>query len=188
VVTHPLAIRVPPGSAVGLEIMNSDAKATYQGADASARWRAGALRLTAAYAYVDAIRPVIGTVFGTEFEYDTAMVRTAPYTPRHSARLEAALERPGDHLIGVEVRFTGTQAVADSSLAPSRSYATVDARIEKHVRRAVLFARGSNLMNIRQSQYAPVVRTASGAARQFDDNVWAPLEGLVVSAGVRVPY
>jgi outer membrane receptor protein involved in Fe transport len=168
--------------------MNSDADARYQGADASARWREGMLRVTGAYSYVDAIRPIIGTVFGNEFEYDTAMVRAAPYTPNHSARLVAALERAGDGLVGVEVRFVGHQAVADSSLAPSRAYATVDARVEKRVRRAILFARGSNLLDIRQSQYAPVMRRASGAARQFDDNVWAPLDGLVINAGVRITY
>jgi outer membrane receptor for ferrienterochelin and colicins len=188
VVTHPLAVRTPPGSAVGLEILNADANARYQGADASARWRAGALRVTAAYSYVDAIRPIIGTVFGTEFEYDTAMVRQAPYTPRHSGRLETALARGDDQLVGLELRYTGSQAVADSSLAPSRAYATIDARVEKRVSRAILFARGSNLLNVHQSQFAPVVRSASGAARQFDDNVWAPLDGLVVNAGVRFMY
>ena len=188
VVTHPLAVRIPPGSAVGLEIMNADGTARSQGADASARWRAGALRVTAAYSYIDAMRPIIGTIFGTDFEFDTTMARPAPYTPHHSGRVEAALERKDDQLVGLELRLTGLQLVADSSLAPSRAYATVDARVEKRVRRAILFARGSNLLNVRQSQYTPVVRSASGAARQFGDNVWAPLEGLVVNAGVRFTY
>jgi iron complex outermembrane receptor protein len=188
IVTHPLAVRIPPGSAVGLQIVSSDANAKYQGADASARWRSGALRLTAAYSYVDAMRPVIGTVFGTEFEYDTSMVRGAPYTPRHTGRVEAALERANDGLVAVELRYTGAQAVADSSLAPTRAYATVDARVEKHVRDAILFVRGSNLLNVRQSQFTPVVRSASGAARQFSDNVWAPLDGFVLNAGLRFLY
>ncbi|HEY4304920.1 MAG TPA: TonB-dependent receptor [Gemmatimonadaceae bacterium] len=188
VVAHPLAVRIPPGSAVGLEIMNADLDARYLGADAAAIWRASALSVTAAYSYVDATRPMIGTVFGTDFEFDTSMVRAAPYTPRHTGRVEAALERANDGLVGVELRYTGRQEVADSSLAPTRSYVTLDARVEKHVRRAILFARGSNLANVHQSQYAPVVRRSSGAARQFADNVWAPLDGLVVNAGVRFTY
>jgi outer membrane receptor protein involved in Fe transport len=188
VVTRPLAIRIPPGSAVGLEIMNADANARYLGADASARWHSGALAVTAAYSYVDAIRPIIGTIVGEDFEFDTSMVRTAPYTPRHAARLEGTLGRADDQLFGAELRFTGRQAVADSSLAPSRAFATIDARVEKRVRRAILFARGSNLLNVRQSRYTSVLRPASGAARQFADNVWAPLDGLVINAGIRVSY
>jgi iron complex outermembrane receptor protein len=188
VVTHPLAVRIPPGSAAGLDIMNADADARYQGADASARWQSGALGITAAYSYVDATRPIISTIQGVDFEFDSSMARPAPYTPRHTARLGAELGRAGDQLVGVELRFTGRQTVADSALAPSRAYGTVDARVEKRVRRAILFARGSNLLNVRQSQYAPVLRSVSGAARQFADNVWAPLDGLVVNAGVRVAY
>ena len=120
VVTHPLAVRVPPGSAFGLEIMNADLPSRFQGADVSARWHARGLGITAAYSYVDAVRPVIGTIVGVDFEFDTSMVRAAPYTPHHSARLEAALGRADDQLVGLEVRFTGRQTVADSSLAPSR--------------------------------------------------------------------
>jgi outer membrane receptor for ferrienterochelin and colicins len=187
-VAHPLAVRIPPGSAVGLEIMNADGTARSQGADVSARWRAGALRATAAYSYVDASRPNISTVFGNEFEFDTTTTGPVPYTPRHSGRVETALERSGDQLIGLELRVVGKQTVADSSLAPSRAYATFDARAEKHVRGAILFARGSNLLNVRQSQFTPVVRRAAGYARQFGDNVWAPLDGFVLNAGVRFSY
>jgi iron complex outermembrane receptor protein len=188
VVTHPLAVRIPPGSAFGLEIMNAEDDARFQGADASARWHSGALALTAAYSYVDAVRPVIGTIVGPDFEFDTSMVRAAPYTPNHLARLEAALGRADDGLVGAELRFVGRQVVADSSLPPSRAFATIDARAEKRVRGAILFARASNLLDVRQSRYSPVLRRASGAARQFADNVWAPLDGLVVNAGVRLVY
>lgn len=188
IVTHPLAVRIPPGSAFGLEIMNADAPARYLGADASARWNAGALHLTAAYSYLDATRPIIGTITGVDFEFDTSIVRTSPYTPRHSGRVETALGRVDDQLIGVELRFTGLQTLADSSLPPSRTYTTLDARVEKRVRWATVFARGSNLLNVHQAQYAPVLRGAAGASRQFADNVWAPLDGLVVNAGIRLTY
>lgn len=91
VVTHPLGIRIPPGSAVGLDIMNADADARYQGADASAHWQEGALGLTAAYAYMDATQPIITTIQGIDFQFDSSMARPAPYTPRHTARVETTL-------------------------------------------------------------------------------------------------
>jgi iron complex outermembrane receptor protein len=188
VVTNPLAIRIEPGSAIGLQIVNAEEPSRVQGADLSARWRAGAMRVTAAYSYVDAERPMIGTITGADFEFDTTMHRAAPYTPPHTARVEAVHERANDRLIGAELRFTGTQALADSSLAPSRAFVTVDARFEKHVRQAIVFLRGSNLLNVKQSGYAPVLRSSAGAAGQLADNVWAPLEGIVLNAGVRILY
>lgn len=188
IVAHPLAIRIPPGSPIGLQIINADEPARTQGVGLSSTWRARALRVTAAYSYLDATRPVIGVLFGQDFTVDTTMHRATPYTPRHTARLEATLERDNERLIGIEARFTGAQTVADSSLAPGQAFVTIDARFEKHIGRGILFVRGSNLTNVHQAQYAPVLRTASGAAGQWADNVWAPLEGLIVNAGMRVSY
>ena len=117
--------------------------------------------------------------------HDDTLARTAKSS---TARVETTLGHAGEQLVGLQLRFTGRQTLADSSLTPSRAYATIDARVEKRVRRAILFARGSNLLNVRQSQYAPVLRSVSGAARQFADDVWAPLDGFVLNAGVRVAY
>lgn len=188
VVSNPLVVRIPPGASQGMEIRNADEPARTQGADVSMQYRARALRFTANYSYVDAVRPEIGFIVGEDFVDDTTMIRPAPYNPTHSAYFDAAYEKENDRLIGVDVRFTGNQVLADSSLGTSQPYVTIDARIEKHIRRAILFVRGKNLTNVHQRQFAPVLRASSGAAGQWADNVWAPLEGLVVNAGLRLRY
>lgn len=188
VITNPLALRIPPGSTQGFEIRNADESARTQGVDVSMQYRARSLRFTANYSYIDAVRPEIGFIVGADFVDDTTMIRPAPYNPTHSAYFDAAYEKENDRLLGVDVRFTGDQVLADSSLGKSQPWVTVDARLEKHIKRAILFVRGKNLMNVHQLQFAPVLRAASGAAGQWADNVWAPLDGISVNAGLRIRY
>jgi outer membrane receptor for ferrienterochelin and colicins len=188
VVSNPLIVRIPPGSSQGLEIRNADESARTQGVDVSMQYRARALRFTANYSYINAIHPEIGFIIGDGFVDDTTMSRPVPYTPAHSAYFDAAYEKENDRVIGVDVRFAGSQVLADSTVGASQPWVTVDARLEKHIKRAILFVRGKNLMNVHQLQYAPVLRASSGPAGQWADNVWAPLEGISVNAGLRIRY
>jgi len=70
----------------------------------------------------------------------------------------------------------------------SQPYVTLDARFEKHIGRAILFVRGRNLNGVRQTQFSPVLRTASSAAGQWTNDVWAPLDGRAFNAGLRLRY
>jgi hypothetical protein len=97
-------------------------------------------------------------------------------------------ERENDRVLGLEVRFVGRQVLADSSFGVGDPYVTVDARLEKHVRRAIVFVTAKDLTGVHQLQFGPVLRTSSGAAGQWADNAWAPLDGRVINAGVRVKY
>jgi outer membrane receptor for ferrienterochelin and colicins len=188
VVTQPLIVRIPPGSAQGFQLVNSDQPTRTQGIDVYVRYRMQPLRFTASYSYIDANRPEIAGIFGDNFEVDTTLTRTVPYNPRHSLNLDATYEREHDRLLGIAVHFTGRQVLADSSFGVSQPYVTIDARLEKHVRRAILFATAKDLTGVYQLQYGPVLRKASGAAGQWADNAWGPLDGRVINAGIRVTY
>jgi iron complex outermembrane receptor protein len=185
IVKHPLVLRA---SGEELRLVNADEPSRTQGVDLVARYRARPLRLTATYSYIDATRPEIGEIIGEDFRVDTTMRRVVPLNPRHALNLDIAHERENNRLVGVEVRFAGSQALTDTALKYSQPYATIDARLEKHVRRAVVFVRGKNLLNVHQAQVTPVLRSASGPAGQWTNDVYAPLEGLVVSAGLRLKY
>jgi len=185
VVTHPLTLRT---SGDQLQLVNSDEPARTQGVDASARYRMRPLLFTATYSYIDATRPEIGEIVGEDFRVDTTMRRVMPLNPRHSLSLALAHERENNRLIGVEARFVGRQAISDTVVTYTQPYVTIDARLEKHVKRAILFVRGRNLTNVHQSQFTPLLRRASGPAGQWTNDVWAPLDGLVVNAGLRVKY
>ena len=188
VVTHPLIVRIPPGSAEGFQLVNGDEPTRTQGVDLSARYRMRPFRFTASYSYLDATRPEIAGLFGIDFEVDTTLRRAVPFNPRHAADLDWAYERENDRLIGLAVHFVGRQVLADSSFGVGGSYVTLDARFEKHVRRAIVFASVKDLTGVHQLQLGPVLRNASGAAGQWADNAWAPLDGRVLNVGVRVTY
>jgi outer membrane receptor for ferrienterochelin and colicins len=188
VVSHPLIVRVPPGSAQGYQLVNSDEPSVTQGIDLRARYRLAPFVFTAGYSYIDAHRPQIAGIFGDNFEIDTTLTRTVPYNPRHSLNVDWAYEREQDKVLGVSAHFVGRQVLADSSFGVSSPYVTLDARLEKHVRRVVLFVYAKDLTGVHQLQLGPVLRTASGAAGQWDDNVWAPLDGRVFNAGLRFSY
>jgi len=116
------------------------------------------------------------------------MRRVVPLNPRHSLSLDVAHERENDRLVGLEARFVGTQRLSDTLYTASRPYVTLDARLEKHVRGAILFVHGKNLTGVRQSQFFPAVLDASGAAGQWTRDVWAPLDGFIMNAGLRLKY
>src|SRR5262249_48362490 len=137
VVTHPLIVRVTPGAADGFQLVNGDEPSRYQGVDVYARYREEPFRFTASYAYLDATRPEIAGLFGEGFEVDTTLRRAVPFNPRHAFNVDWAYEKEHDRVVGVAVHFTGPQTLADSSFGVGGSYVTIDARLEKHVRRAI---------------------------------------------------
>ena len=188
VVNHPLIVRIPPGSAEGFQLVNSDQPTRTEGIDVYARYRLQPFRFTATYSYIDANRPEIAGIFGDDFEVDTTLTRTVPYNPRHAVNLDATYEREHDRVVGIAVHFVGRQVLADSSFGVSQPYVTIDARVEKHVRSAIIFATVKDLTGVYQLQFGPVLRSASGAAGQWADNAWAPLEGRVINAGIRISY
>ena len=188
VIAHPLILRTAPSSLEELMLVNTDEPAITQGADVSVRYRTQPLRFTATYSFIDATRPEIGQLFGEDFEVDTVMRRVTPLNPKHSARFDIANERENDRVVGVTVNFVGVQALSDTLYSASRAYVTLDARLEKHVRRAVFFVYGHNLTGVRQSQFFPVLLGASGTAGQWTRDVWAPLDGISLNAGLRLRY
>jgi iron complex outermembrane receptor protein len=171
-----------------LLLVNADDASRTQGIDLFARYNLRPLRFTAGYSYIDATRPEIGQIIGEDFQFDTTMRRVVPLNPRHALNLDVAHERENDRLIGFEAHFVGRQALADTAVKYSDPYVTIAARLEKHVRRATVFVRGKNLIGVHQSQFTPLLRSASGPAGQWTNDVWAPLDGRVINAGLRLRY
>jgi len=189
VITHPLIVRNTPGAAEGFQLVNGDEPLRTQGVDVHLRYRMEPIRFTATYSFLDATRPEIMGLFGEDFEVDTSLIRPVPFTPRHSANLDWAYVREHDKTLGVAVHFVGNQTLADSTLGTSTPYVTIDARVEKQIRwGAMLFVYAKDLTGVHQLQYGPVLRPSTGAAGQWADNPWAPLDGRVISAGIRVSY
>jgi outer membrane receptor for ferrienterochelin and colicins len=188
VVNHPLVLRTAPGSPEEVELVNAEEPTRTQGIDLSARYRMQPLRLTASYSYIDATRPMITELFGDGFSFDTTMRRAVPLNPRHAVNLEAAHERVNDRIMALALHVVGRQTLSDTLSTTTQAYVTVDARFEKHVGRTVLFVGGTNLTGVHQTQFLPVLLRASGPSGQWTGDVWAPLGGRAINAGLRLKY
>jgi outer membrane receptor for ferrienterochelin and colicins len=179
VVNHPLALRAVAGSATDVELVNAPDATRTGGAEVYARYRIDPVHFTGTYTYIDA----------SELDIDRGLRRTVPLNARHAFGLSGVYEEEHDAIVGLELYYTGRQAIADDPYrSVSRPYATVDALIQKQLGRLIVFLHGEDLNGVRQTQFDPILRPAPARGERWTTDVWAPLEGRVINAGLRVQY
>lgn len=112
----------------------------------------------------------------------------APLVPRHAGGLDVAFEEDETGTrVGLEAFYTGRQALADDPYRTvSVPYTTVGLLASQRIGAATVFVNAENLTNVRQTRFDPLLRPARGAAGAWTTEQWAPLDGRVINAGVRV--
>jgi iron complex outermembrane receptor protein len=96
-------------------------------------------------------------------------------------------EEHGKGRIGIEAYYTGRQLLEDNPFRTrSRPYLHLGVLGEIALGRFSLFANAENLLNVRQSRTDPLLRPQRAPSGQWTVDAWAPLEGFVLNAGVRV--
>ena len=179
VVNHPLALRAVAGSLTDVELVNASEPTRTQGAEVYARYRIDPVHFTGTYTYIDA----------SELDIDRGVRRPVPLNARHAFGLSGVYEEEHDAIIGLELYYTGRQAIADDPYrSVSRPYATVDALIQKQLGRLIVFLHGEDLNGVRQTQFDPILLPAPARGGRWTTDVWAPLEGRVINAGLRLQY
>ena len=117
---------------------------------------------------------------------ETGVRRESPLTPRHQAGLVASYERQGALRAGLELYYTGRQRLDDDPYrAQGRPYLYIGALVERGIGRARVFLNAENLLDVRQTDWDSLVRPFVGKGGRWTNDVWAPLDGFVVNAGVR---
>jgi iron complex outermembrane receptor protein len=187
VIKNAIVMRNAPGDE-NFDLVNTDEQAYVQGVDVSARYQMHPLRWTLMYSFTNSMRPMISEIIGQDFDVDTTLHRDIPVTPQHAVDLDIAHVRENGHNIGVDFHFVGNQFLTDTSFATSKPYVTINAHIEKHIGPTIFFVRGMNLTNVRQDQFGAVLRAATGPGGQWTRDAWAPLEGFLLNAGLRMKY
>jgi len=158
-------------------LFNGTADTTNIGAEVLGTVRAGSYVATGTYAYVRARETADGV------RQDVAL------TPRHSAGLVGMWEDEDVGRVGLEIYYTGTQRLeVNPYRAESRPYVSVGLLVEKRVGRARVFVNLENVGDARQTRWDPVVRPSQGVDGRWTVDAWAPLDGRVVNAGVRVGF
>jgi outer membrane receptor for ferrienterochelin and colicins len=159
-----------------LNLVNSEGPLRANGAELLIGYVTGPLHVLANATLLDVTEDVEG--LGRE---DSELV------PRFSAELAGILENEELGRVGIEIAYTGRQHLSDDPYrTESHSYIEVNALAEWRIGRASLFVNALNLTNVKQSHYAPLLRPVPGIAGDPITDVWAPLPGLTVNAGVRL--
>lgn len=175
-VRHPV-VATPGAGAIGLA--NATANATSRGIETYAVYDLAPIFLTALYTYTDAREPQLAT---------GASRREAPYAPRHTWGVDATWEDPARGTwVALEGFYTGRQALEDNPYrAEGRPYVAVGFLATQRVGRYKLFFNVENLTDRRLGRWDPVVLPSRAADGRWAVAPWAPTEGRILSAGVRI--
>lgn len=161
----------------GLGVLRNAAGATRVGGlEASAVWRFPGGKFLANYGYA----------VGSRTDAVTGLREPYPLIPRHRIGGDLMLEKPGVYRAGLEGIWYGSQRLDDDPYrARSRPYLYVMFIAARQFESVELVANFENLLNIRQTDYAPLVRPTAGTGGRWTTDVWAPLEGFLANVAVR---
>jgi outer membrane receptor for ferrienterochelin and colicins len=90
--------------------------------------------------------------------------------------------------VALELSYVGRQALEDDPYRTvSRPYVIVGFLAMKRVGSgATVFLNAENFLNVRLSDYQPLVRPQPGPGGRWTVDAWAPLEGSMINLGVRL--
>jgi len=175
-IRDPIAVRSAPP---GLVIVNAPGPTRTAGLEALGRIRWREFVATATYTFTSS----------TEVDPDTMTREEVALTPRHAAGFVAAWERHGAGRVGLEVYYTGRQRLEDDPYrSASATFVLVGFLAERHVGRVRFFVNAENLTDVRQTRYAPLVRTVRASDGRWTVDAWAPLDGRTINGGLRLRF
>ena len=177
VVEHPVGLRALSSDPSRVELVNASRPTRTGGVELMARWNPEPFHVSTSYTFVRS----------TEQDLETGLRRATPLTPRHQAGIVTMWEREGTARAGLEVYYTGTQSLVDNPYRDaSRPYVHVGVLAERRLGAVRVFINAENLLNYRQTRYDPLVLPSPGPGGRRTTDVWGPLDGRVLNAGVRV--
>ena len=176
-VRHPVMLRdVAPAR---VELVNAARPTKTWGTEAIVRYRAGGLFLMATH----------GWTRSRETEPDADAPREVPLTPRHAGSMNAIWEGEEWGRIGLEVYYVGRQELDDDPYRVSgKPYVLLGVLGERRIGRVRLFANLENVLDVRQTKEAPLVRPTRRPDGRWTVEAWAPLDGRVINGGVRLSF
>lgn len=162
-----------------VRLINANGVTRTRGAEVLLRYRWEELTVTGSYVYVDATEP----------NPEGPGRREIPLTPRHTAGVVAMWEKHGKGRIGVEAYYTGRQQLEHNPYrSESRPYLELGILGEVIFGRTSVFLNLENLLNVRQTKYDPMVLPQRARDGRWTVDAWAPTDGFVANAGVRVRF
>lgn len=162
-----------PGQAM---LQNASDRTRTGGVEALGVWRFPGGKFIATYGYSRGTRP----------DAATGAREAMPLLPRHRVGGDLMLEKPGVYRMGVEGTWYGAQPLDDDPYrSTSKPYLYAMALIAWQFGPVEVVANFENLLNVRQTDTAPLVRPTRGMAGRWTTDVWAPLEGFMANVALR---
>jgi len=162
-----------------VEIVNAPGPTRTRGSELITRWHRNEMDLIATHMFV----------WSTEIDPAAGTRGEAELTPRHTAGVDWLWNIEGHGRLGVEVFYTGRQALRDSAFRTrTPSYVLWGIIGEWRIRRARLFLNAENLADVRQTEFDPFVRPSQRVDGRWTEDVWMPLDGRMLNGGVRVGF
>jgi outer membrane receptor for ferrienterochelin and colicins len=162
-----------------VRLVNVAGQTRIRGSELLLRYRWDSFVVTGSYLYLDATEP----------DPAGSGRRTVPLTPRHSAGMVAMWEDHEKGRVGLELYYTGKQELEDNPYRlTSKPYFELGLLAEAAVGKARLFVNLENILNVRQTRYNSLLRSSRAPDGQWTVDAWAPTDGFVVNAGVRLRF
>ncbi len=167
------------GGAGDVRLINVDGVTRTRGAEVLLRFRQDEVTLTGSYVFVDATEP----------DPTGSGRRQVPLTPRHTGGLDLMWEVPRRSRLGFEAYYTGEQELEGNPFRErGKPYLELGLFGELMFGNVSLFLNAENLLDIRQTNYDPLLLAQRAADGQWTVDAWAPLDGLIVNGGVRFRF
>jgi outer membrane receptor for ferrienterochelin and colicins len=162
-----------------VEIVNAPGPTRTQGSELIARFHRGEMDLIGTYMYV----------WATEADPVSGARREVELSPRHTAGIDWLYDIEGRVRVGVELFYTGRQQLHESAYRQrAEPYLLWGVISEWRVGRARLFVNAENLGDVRQTRFDPFVRPSQRPDGRWTEDVWAPLDGRTLNAGIRYRF
>lgn len=162
-----------------IALTNVEGATRTRGLEAMLRYRKAPFVVTGSYVYVDATEP----------EDDHRMRRQTPLTPKHTAGFVAMWEDHGRGRLGLEVYYTGKQALDDNPYrSHSPSYLEIGLLGEIVFDKFSLFLNAENLLNERVTKHHPLLLPVRDKAGRWTTDAWGPTDGFTVNGGIRIKF
>lgn len=170
------ATLVPLGNGAGVRLVNNPGQVRTRGFELLVRHRWRELVLSASYVLVDANEPAAA-----------GGRQSVARTPRNTFGAVAIWEVEDRGRIGIEAFYTGEQRLDDDPFrSVSRPFVQLGLSGELKFGAVSLFLNLENILDARQTRYSRLVRPTPAIDGRRTIDAWAPLEGFVANAGVKV--
>ena len=175
-IKHAIQLVALGDSALSGVLRNAASPTRVAGVEAAAVWRFEAGKFLLTYGYAN----------GTRSDSETGEREAVPLLNRHRVGGDLMLEKPGVYRVGVEGIYYGRQALDDDPYRrSSKPYVYVMAIAMRQFGPLEIVANFENLLDVRQTEYQPLLRPTPTVGGRMTTDVWAPLEGFMANVAVR---